>query len=397
MLAATLIAVGAAVLVQEPVEEPLREGGRFFPGLLATVNNVQKVLVRARDYQVTLVRKGNDWSIKEKGGFPAAQENVRGLIIGLARLEKIEAKTTNRDLYSELGVQGGDELAAGAMLVELVGENDKQLAAVIIGKYKAAPGGGAAAQVYVRRPDDNQAWLVEGNVPRTVAVRDWLQSEIINLARSRVRAVSVMHADGEQVTVSKAKPEDADYQLQGLAPDEQVESVYDVNRIVDSLVSLSAVDVLPASAYREGGGKTGAATIKLSTFDGLQVLLRVERSGDSVHVRLSASFDEASAWKGRDVSATGDDNTKQDPAAQASKPAQGAEADAVEKPRSDMKPAAEVRQEVAEMNKQWAPWVYQVPAYSVDNLAVRKSDLLKKATADKNNDPAKKAGNARKP
>lgn len=375
---ATVIAVTAAVFVQRSNNESATEGGRYFEDLLSNVNRVGKILVKSKDYKVTIVRSNGPWVVSEKNNYPAADEKVRGMILGLARLEKIEAKTRNPELYKELGVQGNGDPAAGTMLVQLLDNENIELAATIVGNRKGNVARSGTSQFYVRKPADPQAWLVEGKLPRVDWLRDWLDTEINSVAEQRVRQVTVHHGDGQVVTVSKANPDEKNFQLEGLAKGEQVESIFSINRIVNSFVTLSAVDVLPAAEYASRTEKSKSTTIEVTTFDGLRLTLVANREGEAVYARLEAGFDEALVWAGNDAAVATDDGAGGDPKQKAIEETTGTSGTGEGKQGVTLKSAEQARLEAIELNKRWKPWVYQIPSYSFDNLALKKSDLLKK-------------------
>lgn len=375
---ATVVAVTAAVFVQQSDNEPATEGGRYFEDLLSNVNRVEKILVKSKDYEVTIVRSNGPWVVSEKNNYPAADEKVRGMILGLARLEKIEAKTRNPELYKELGVQGNGDPAAGTMLVQLLNNENIELATTIIGNRKGSVASSGASQFYVRKPADPQAWLVEGKLPRVDWLRDWLDTEIKSVAEQRVRGVTVHHDDGQMLTVSKAKPGEKNFQIERLAPGEQVEAIFSINRIVNSFVTLSAVDVFPAAEYASRAETSKSTTIEVTTFDGLRLTLVANREGEAVYARLEAGFDEALVWAGNDAAAATDDDARGDPKQKAMEGTTGTSVTGQEEQGVTLKSIEQARLEAIELNKRWKPWVYQIPSYSFENLAVKKSDLLKK-------------------
>ncbi len=369
LVVAVMIAVFAALTLQQSADDFPLAGGLYFSDLLQNVNQVAEVKIKSASNNITLIRKGGSWYVLEKGQYPAADEKARAVILGLARLEKIEPKTSNPKLYEKLGVQGVTETSAESTLIQLISEHGKDLAVVIVGKARGANGKPGLQQIYVRRPDDAQTWLVEGNLPKMGATADWLRQELAKIDASRVWQVRVKHQDGDVLTVLKKAPAGPDFTLLELTSGETIESQYSLNRIADSFRKLRFADVISMdkAPATEGGNVTEA---ELLTFDGLRITMKAHRRDDKIYARLSAAFDQALMQK-----------QPTDIKSEASTPAgasnnRGAEGSSKTKARLQTK--EQTQAEAENLQTLWQSWVYVIPAYQFDNITVKKKDLLKK-------------------
>jgi len=140
----------------------------FFPYLLAKVNDVARITLESPDGKVAVERRGDQWILPEKSAYPAKFETVKKALVGLARLKPLEEKTRNPELFSKLGVEGLEEGKAGdskSKRITLADEDGNTLASLIVGNSNSRRGKPA---FYVRRPEEQQAWLVGGDLDLAV-------------------------------------------------------------------------------------------------------------------------------------------------------------------------------------------------------------------------------------
>jgi len=118
-----LLILGIAALVVSllAVFLSLRESNRYaptshvrlYPDLESKLNSITRVVVQqAGQTPVTLELKDGRWRVAEKSGYPADLGQLRKTLIALAELELVEAKTRNREKYSQLDVESIDQVNA---------------------------------------------------------------------------------------------------------------------------------------------------------------------------------------------------------------------------------------------------------------------------------------------
>ena len=96
LAAAALVSLIAALVAYSTLQQrssATPAGARLFPGLEAQADKIARVELQQADRTVTLEKKGETWSIKEKDGFLASTEKVRALLVSLTTAELAEAKT----------------------------------------------------------------------------------------------------------------------------------------------------------------------------------------------------------------------------------------------------------------------------------------------------------------
>ena len=102
LLAVTLIAVlGAVLLAVQPTlsgADPV-SGEPMFPALGQRLADAETVTVVTPQYEATWARRGGVWVSPERGDYPARASLVADLVVNLARLTRVEARTAKPDWY----------------------------------------------------------------------------------------------------------------------------------------------------------------------------------------------------------------------------------------------------------------------------------------------------------
>ena len=128
--------------------------GKLFPELEKQVNDVHTILIERAAGSITLQRAVGGWGVTEKKGYPVDMESVRKSLIALAQMTTVEAKTSDPERYSKLGVEDITAAGAASMQVTLKDAGGKEVAKLILGKEQEGKGGMPSGNVYVRRPGE---------------------------------------------------------------------------------------------------------------------------------------------------------------------------------------------------------------------------------------------------
>ena len=391
LAAITIIVIGIAVFLNQATTKPLSQGrGLVFPELMAKINEVTEFTIESTGETVTLVLQENRWGVKEKNQYPAALDKVKSALVGISELRFREPKTTNPDLYGKLGLQDQTKEDSRATLFTIRTHQNQEAAKLLIGDQRPAKGNPSLSEIYVRKPDDTQTWLVTGKLPLERTVTEWLDQDILTLEGSRVRHVRVMHPSGESLTVQKTSPDALDFQLADLPKGYKVQSQFNVNNIVNSLSTLTLDDVKKEEAM-ESVENAGVKAV-LETFDGLKVTLQAFAEGEKVYGKIAAEFDPSLVYKVEEPeSKVEKEDQSQDkktetamaePSTEEKSAVTGEAKDQDQKTsepaRPKIKPADEVREEVTAMNKKFEGWIFELPKFKVDNFSKKKEDLLTK-------------------
>ena len=173
LLGATLlVGVLVVMLPSRTSKESEFEARELFPNLTERVNQLDRVQVSGAGNKpiATLVRSDAGWSVAELHDYPADWPALRDLLAALAKARLVEAKTSNPEYFSRLGVSDIDAEDSAATLLQLGNEEDGM--ALLVGN----PAEGRDGQ-YVRLAGADQAWLIDQQLNLPGEARDWLNRE----------------------------------------------------------------------------------------------------------------------------------------------------------------------------------------------------------------------------
>jgi hypothetical protein len=267
----TLITTGAAVWVtlQQPAAGPVQIGQEpAFPALRERPDAVAKVIVTSPEGSFTLTRAADRWVATDRHDYPVAADKLRELVVHLAEMRLIEAKTNRPDRYARLEVEDVAE-GATSRLIRLEDTDGAVLAEAIIGKRRPHLTGAEPAGTYLRRPGEAQSWLASGGIELDEQIEDWLEEEVIALEGARVRWMELRPPSGDAYAVVRDAP-DAELRLDDLADGEKLKQDANLNQLLGSLAMVRLEDVRPAG---ELDWPDEQHTVRVVTFDGVELML----------------------------------------------------------------------------------------------------------------------------
>lgn len=367
----TLVVVTAALWFA-PKKPATPASALVFPNLLSHLKDVTEINVATNSDTFTLLyhREDDQWVIKEKHDYPVAQDKVRSLLLGLADLTTLEAKTSNPKLYSKLGVEEVTETDAKSILLTLKKSPEEKVAAVILGRSQPAKGDSTLSEVYIRKLDEKQAWLAQGflRVDRTPI--DWLDKKILDVDGKRIRQVNLNSPEGEKVLVFKDKVEDADYQLADIPEGAKLKAAYELGQIANALSYLNINDVVTEKdiSFDEKKSYRGV----FATFDGLEVTMTTTEKDGKYYAKFASTFVPPATPVKPAEAKDGEKDKDKDVA----KDEKDGKEEVKETKKDELKPAEEVKKEVESITKTLSGWVFEVPKYKADALSKKRADLI---------------------
>jgi len=315
-------------------QDMVTDGNLLLPDLKARINEVTAVVVtRAGDDQPTrVVNEEGQWLVAARDGYPASVGAIREVLLALADARIIEEKTSNPELYGQLGVQGpGVDGGESIELVLTTPDSDYRL---IVGKSAQQ------SYRYVRIADAVPSFLIDRNPEIPDSPGDWLRQEIVDIDASRVRTISIVHADGDTIRISKESKDLTDFSVDNIPDGRELSYASVANGIAGALADLTLDDV------RRHADGNPIATTTYETFDGLRITISAVEDDDTDWIGFSAdSF----------AIETEDEGDGEEPASE--------EPDA--------------SQEAADINARVAGWQYRLPDFKKNTLMRRWDDLLK--------------------
>ena len=268
-LATTLGAV-TAVIDRTAETRTEVEAVRLYPKLEDQAGEVQQVQVAraadAEDGTVTLLRTEGGWVLKERDRYPARTDLVRKLLFDLGQLETIERKTADPTRFDRLDLADVGAKGSNSARVVVTTAGGDKVVDLHVGKRRESPSGGKP-RVYVRRSDEQQTYLAEGELDLRGGPVQWLLREIVNVPKDSIVEATITSASGEVLHLGRAGK---DFRIDDMPEGRKVKSQYSVNNAATVLDKLLFDDVRSAAGLTFSADQ-GSAVFKTS--DGLTVTL----------------------------------------------------------------------------------------------------------------------------
>jgi hypothetical protein len=298
---AAAVAVGAAILLtpDRAAPPPPSAGDLAFPNLPQRLAGAAAIEVTRHDGTLVVRRAAPDrWVLPAKAGYPVRPERVRELLVGLTELRLTEPRTANPEMLDRLGLDDPSRPAATSSLLRVLDAQGAPLAELVVGRRRVRTQGNVPESVYVRRPAESQAWLAEGRLPLDADPNLWIDRDLANIPRDRVRAASI-DRDGEPPLVLR-RGADIDAPLAVVQPAETPElDEISLDEMARGFEFLTFLDVREAAGIP--GDRIGTARFELT--DNLRIAVTAHKDGVALWATLAAEGDEEAArlnarWQG---------------------------------------------------------------------------------------------------
>jgi hypothetical protein len=274
--AVVVIALGLWASSRKIQDAQTGAGAPVITGLKAQINDVSEVRISRGDGSKATLRKGpTNWVVAERE-YPADSGKVRKLLLDLSELAVVEAKTSDPEKYSQLGVEDVTTPTAGGTRVELV--TPEKVHGVIIGKASGMK------SAYVRATDAKQSMLATPQVMLDADPQRWLDTTLLDIADSRIREVEVTPASGPSYKISRENKDQADFTFTGVPKGRELSSPGAASGVSRELAGLTLTDVRKVSAPAPGA----APKAVFRTFDGLEIQLQGQQDGERRYVAVTS-------------------------------------------------------------------------------------------------------------
>lgn len=294
----------------------------FLPKLKAQLPRVAKIQLDSLTETIEIENQNGSWVVVSKLNYPADTNSIRRLIYAMAELRIIEIKTDDPSLLSKIGL---DRDSQDSLLIRLDDDNNEIIAEVLFGVSRA-PVSGQGQAWFARHPDNNQSWLVSGDLQLDRTVYPWLNKSVLLLETDEIQQVILNPASQESLVIVKSD-ETGLFELQGLSEDEEVAN-YKLDIIVESAAGIQLDDVRKSSSAAAVNQQQ--TTVQLKTSSGIIVDIRI--------------IDPEHGWISLEAGSDTDDKT--------------------------------VIAQTQELNEKWAGWEYRIPGYKLESLLQDKQALL---------------------
>ncbi|MFN7056226.1 DUF4340 domain-containing protein [Hyphomonas sp.] len=271
-----VIALGAELLARPPAPRHELTGTPVIPGFAAIRSETRaiRVTVAGESYELTLGPAG--WQLAEAAGYPIRADRLNTLVTGLEDLAWDGPRTRDPAKFNRIGLGDPREGGTGA-LIEVIGAEGDVKASLITGRREG--------RIYARRPGDDQAFRVTGELPPLYSADAWMDLDIISLNPDAISALRITDETGASLYLIR-RPGESDRAFRPAPPYQGLELT---NRLVTTGPALALTRLQPIGVKPAGALRTQPVARHITeTFDGLEVETLAWRERDGLYLTLRA-------------------------------------------------------------------------------------------------------------
>jgi hypothetical protein len=246
--------------------------GPVVPNLEETIGGAQRITVTSADATYRIERTQQGWAMRDRDDYPVLSSRLAQLTEGLENLRFQRRMTSDASKHERLGVTDPRQDGRG-ILVQVEDGRGALLVNLILGVETSG--------TYVRRPDEDQTWAVQGDLPPLRDAASWMDLQPLNIPADRLARVEVMPAEGRAYILARDSAEQP-WRIASPALASLAQST--VTATAERLTQLAPVDVRTAPAI-QGAPR---ARVRATTFDGVTIDAEIIPSDDRLWVKLVA-------------------------------------------------------------------------------------------------------------
>jgi hypothetical protein len=258
-------------------------GAKLLPSFQRDMPRIGTITLKQGAQSITLERKGETWSVKDRGGYPVQGERVRALLVKLADAQLVDRKTRNPERFGLLELEDIGAKDAKSRFLAVADDKARPLAEIIVGKKSAEQFGAGKGGTYIRRPSEKETWLVNTEIDVNPAVNQWVDTAIFEAEIAKVKRVELtIPGDTPTVVVDReaGKPANKDaYTLAGMPAGKKLKSDYTLEDLVNAFARVELEDVRRPVAPAADAAAPVTATYE--TEAGTRITMRVRSEGDA--------------------------------------------------------------------------------------------------------------------
>ncbi len=293
LLGATAVALAlatAAVFQQSSSTAPQFQQHPFFPGFSDRLAQLGEIAIASKTGSFHVRLQQGKWVIPERNNFPADPGQVRSTALGLADLTVLEPKTGRADWLSYVGLIAPDK-GGDAVDVKLSDNAGKPIGELLAGHTQGAADDLGRNTLYVRHPDENQSWLARGSLTLKSNVTDWLDRNVLNIARDRIKGASVTPEKGPIYNLARDSKDQPDFKLLDMPPGRALSFDGSPDGVAGAIASFTFDDVAKADQFDFSKAPQSVE----HTFDGLDLTVKIAARGMEHWATVAAAASDPKA------------------------------------------------------------------------------------------------------
>jgi hypothetical protein len=263
------------------------------------LNDVSHVTIKGSGAELNLVKKDDNWTVKERADYPANFELISGLVRKIWELRGVQEVKVGPSQFARLQlIEPGQDSNSGTLLA-LKGTGDKRLAALLLGKkhlrdsnQSLSQGAGIPAGRYVKADNSNQVFLVSETLDEIDPKPErWLSRDFIKIENPKLIAVAGATA-GMNWKLARDNPS-APWKLVDAKLGEELDNAK-ASGIETAFTNPTFADVFAPDAKPAETGLDKPSTAHFETFDDFVYELRIGKLiGENYPVLVSVKAELA--------------------------------------------------------------------------------------------------------
>jgi len=278
---------GALLVRQQDAAQKAPASGTLGQPLLKGLKaaDVASIVIREPKATLTIARKGEQWTIVERAGYPADFDKVREFVLKALELKIGQTEPIGEKDRARL------QLDESGTAVEFLGAEGKPLARYIAGKkyFKTEPEKPEAARGdgrFILLPENGNTVLIVSDPLAQASAKsaDWIARP--GFGAEGVKVLDYRPAEGEGWKIERSG-DNADWKLSPIKPGEKLE-VTKANAASYSLNSIELADVAAKDVTPADSGLDKPTTLVAATFDGLTYTIKLGKlAGDNYYAQVA--------------------------------------------------------------------------------------------------------------
>ncbi len=306
IVTAILVVAAIVAISSRPASTMIaRDRALIFPGVDAKLNDVASFEIKSADRAYTIKRTSVGWGIAELKGYTADFNKVKTVLVELAQLKFLEAKTSDPKRYERLNLRDVNTKGAKSREITVRDKDGKVIASGLIGKRNEDLFGSGRGGTYMRVGGKKQTWLVEGIVSTGKGPADWVEKTVVDIKRPRIKRLVIQAPGGGLTVVSRPLATQKDFRLADIPAGKRQRGQWETNDMAKVLDKIELIDLKRAEEVPMPKDKLYKSTIQ--TFGGLLIHTEAIKAGKKKFwARFSASVDAGAAIDAKKVKQAAD-------------------------------------------------------------------------------------------
>jgi hypothetical protein len=259
----------------------------MLPALKADENKIAAIEINQGGKIVKVADKNGKWVIASQEDYPASTDSVRKLLLEASDAQLVERKTAKKDKLGLLGLSDPKVNGASSRLIRFLDDKDRPIAEIVVGNKKADAFGTNKNGSYVRKPNEDQAWLANRAIDATAELHDWVKTRVVDIPTDSIKTATIEVA-GQSAYDIERDSDGKSFRLTQMPAGKKLKYVNTVDEIIESAsyVDFKNVRKAKASDTLKDAGKATFTTDK-----GLKVELDLKSDDKQAWVTVKPSGD----------------------------------------------------------------------------------------------------------